>query len=85
MSQLRKVPSSGFPFGVFEDPLNVLMVTDVNTMENTFYNIIDDKRWALLAFKESPFDYRLSFAWVGKAATHVFGIVEADLEKLLNY
>lgn len=90
MSQLRKVPSTGFPYGVFEDPRNPLVMIYHHTGEVLYSKIIDDKRGMLLEFKEAPFkdspqNYKLIFIWQGKASSDVFEITQEHLDKLLDY
>ena len=83
MSSPRKVPSAGFPFGVFEDPRNPLILVEEGHSVS-YAKIINDKRGLLLQYKEAV-HAQLLFVWQGKASSDVFEITEENLDKLLNY
>ena len=82
MSQLRKVPSAGFPFGVFEDPRNPLILVEEGHSVS-YAKIIDDKRGLLLQYKEAV-HAQLLFVWQGKASSDVFELTSEDVDKILQ-
>ena len=79
------MPEAGFPAGVFEAPVNPLILVSKSGTSN-FYQTDFDKKNVLDMFahsEEAQADCMLLFVWQGKMRSDVFEITLADANSIL--
>lgn len=81
----RHMPEAGFPAGIFEAPVNPLILVSKSGTSN-FYQAEHDKKNVLAMFcnhEEVQQDSMLLFVWQGKMRSDVFEITLADANSIL--
>lgn len=80
MSQFRKIPTNGLPYGIFESPLNPIVTIPANGQVE-YTNVLEEKQQKIRELREDPTAFRILFVWGGKGKTDVFEILPDDLVK----
>jgi len=81
MKNFRHV--SKFPGGVFESPINSLVLVDA---QNDYYRYANkhEEKIGLLNYAKESGHTRLFFTWVGKMSSDVFELTDENVKALLN-